>query len=157
VGFACPGEWIAIGSGSVHTHTAEALVDSLLRPMSRAERDRRMRQEPEFLSEMLEVAAGKLQEAEEQMVLLGQRSALEKVASFLVTFARRLQPDGDGVRLPMDRADIADYLGLTIETVSRKFTQLKHAGVIALATPSCVRVCDPWTLQAVADGDRTIH
>lgn len=157
VGFACPGEWIAIGSGVSYAHTAEALVDCRLRPMSRAEIDRRMREDRAFLNEMLEVAASRLHQAEEQMILLGQRSALEKVAAFLVTLARRLeQRDGEMV-LPMDRADIADYLGLTIETVSRKFTQLKNSGVIALPTPSRVRICDGWALEAISDGAETVH
>lgn len=157
VGYACPGEWIAIGSGAAYSHTAEALVDSRLRAMSRAEMDRRMRDDRAFLNEMLDVAASRLQQAEEQMILLGQRSALEKVASFLLTLGRRLKVDGEEMVLPLDRADIADYLGLTIETVSRKFTQLKTSGLIALPTPSRVRICDRCALEAVADGDVTVH
>ena len=101
----------------------------------------------------MQAAASKLRQAEEQMILLGQRSALEKVASFLLSFARRLGGDVQEVRLPMDRSDIADYLGLTIETVSRKFTQLKTAGIIALPTPSCVRIRDMRALEAIAEGD----
>ena len=57
----------------------------------------------------------------------------------------------------MDRADIADYLGLTIETVSRKFTQLKQAGVIELPTPSRVRIRHGWELEAISEGAETVH
>ncbi len=152
VGFACPGDWLAVGAGESYSHTAEALVDSRLKPLSRAEYERRLREDRAFLDEMMQTAASKLRQAEEQMILLGQRSALEKVASFLVSFARRLGEYAVEVRLPMDRTDIADYLGLTIETVSRKFTQLKVAGVIALPTPTCVRILDRDALTAVADG-----
>jgi CRP-like cAMP-binding protein len=158
VGFACPGDWLAVGAGESYSHTAEALVDSRLAPLSRAEYERRMREDRGFLGEMLATAARKLRQAEEQMILLGQRSALEKVASFLASFADRLG-DEDEIRLPMDRTDIADYLGLTIETVSRKFTQLKLAGIIALSTPSRVRICDADALDRIASGDtsRRVH
>jgi len=151
VGFAGPGDWLAVGAGEAYSHTAEALVESRLKPLSRAEFDRRMREDRGFLNEMMKTAASKLREAEEQMILLGQRSALEKVAAFLVGFARRRGVCGRGeFRLPMDRADIADYLGLTIETVSRKFTQLKVAGLIGLPTPSWVRIRDMSALERIA-------
>jgi CRP/FNR family transcriptional regulator/CRP/FNR family nitrogen fixation transcriptional regulator len=152
VGFACPGDWLAVGTGESYSHTAEALIDCRLAPLSRLEYDRRMRDDRGFLGEMLEAAASKLRQAEEHMILLGQRGALEKVASFLTWFAGRLG-GRDEVRLPMDRTDIADYLGLTIETVSRKFTQLKLAGIIALPTPSRVRICDAGALGRIASGD----
>jgi CRP-like cAMP-binding protein len=160
VGFACRGDWLAVGAGESYSHTAEALVDSRLAPLSRSEYARRMVEDRGFLDEMLETAAAKLRQAEEQMILLGQRSALEKVASFLASFAERLGDAGE-IRLPMDRTDIADYLGLTIETVSRKFTQLKLAGVIALPTPSRVRVRDAGALGRIATGEsggrRSVH
>ncbi|MGD2131373.1 MAG: helix-turn-helix domain-containing protein [Maricaulaceae bacterium] len=157
VGFACKGEWLAVGSGPSYSHTAETLTDSRLRAMSRAEMDRRMRNDRVFLSNMMDIAASKLHEAEEQMILLGQRSALQKVAAFLVTIARRLDCRGEELYLPMDRADVADYLGLTIETVSRKFTQLKTSGVIALSAPSRVRICHPRALKAIAEGEGALH
>ena len=157
VGFACKGEWLAVGSGATYSHTAETLTDSRLRAISRSEMRRRMCEEPSFLNQMMDVAAGKLHQAEEQMILLGQRSALQKLAAFLVAIARRLDCAGDEIRLPMDRADVADYLGLTIETVSRKFTQLKTEGIIALPSPSRVLVRNVWGLEAIAQGEATIH
>jgi CRP/FNR family nitrogen fixation transcriptional regulator len=78
-----------------------------------------------------------LTRAQNHMLLLGRKSALEKIATFLLDLAERTA-DGDSVDLPMSRSDIADHLGLTIETVSRSLTQLERQGVIAL--PSARRV-----------------
>lgn len=157
VGFACPGDWLAVGCGETYSHTAEALRDSRLRPLSRAEFSRRMQSDPAFVAQMMEAGAATLRQAEELLILLGQRSALEKVASFLLGYARRTESVDAEMRLPMDRTDIADYLGLTIETVSRKFTQLKRAGVIALPTPACVLIRDEGALEGIAGGEETIH
>jgi CRP/FNR family transcriptional regulator len=157
VGFACPGDWLAVGTGETYSHTAEALRDSRLKPLSRAEFARRMQEDKTFVAQMMEVGAATLRQAEELLILLGQRSALEKVASFLLSYARRAGSVDGEVRLPMDRTDIADYLGLTIETVSRKFTQLKRAGVIALPTPACVRIRDEDALEDIAGGAETMH
>ena len=63
--------------------------------------------------------------------MLGRKTAIEKIATFLIDLADR-SPDGDHVDLPMSRTDIADYLGLTIETVSRSLTQLERQGIIGL-------------------------
>jgi CRP/FNR family transcriptional regulator/CRP/FNR family nitrogen fixation transcriptional regulator len=84
-------------------------------------------------------------------MMLARKSAMEKVASFLLELSNRTgTPSGNHVAfpLPMLRADIADFLGLTIETVSRMFSQLRKAGTIALETPQKVLVLD---MQALID------
>jgi len=73
-----------------------------------------------------------LERAHEHMVLLGRKTAQEKMATFLLDLAERLDRS-DRVELPMQRTDIADHLGLTIETVSRTLTQMVRAGLIKLA------------------------
>jgi CRP/FNR family transcriptional regulator, anaerobic regulatory protein len=86
------------------------------------------------------------------MVLLGRRSAEEKVATFLVDWRDRLARLGEvaaTVPLPMSRQDIADYLGLTIETVSRTFTKLDRAGVIEIV-PRGIRLLDSARAEALA-------
>jgi len=90
---------------------------------------------PGILLRMNEFAARELNQAQEQMLLLGRRSAEEKVASFLVGWRARLVRAGGSaatIPLPMGRQDIADFLGLTIETVSRTLTKLERDGVIAI-------------------------
>ena len=88
-----------------------------------------MKQRPQLLLRINEFAARELMLAQEQMLLLGRRSAEEKIASFLVGWRNRLAHIGDNrdiIALPMSRQDIADYLGLTIETVSRTLTRFER-------------------------------
>jgi CRP/FNR family transcriptional regulator len=87
-------------------------------------------------------------------LLLGRKSATEKVASFLMLMAERQGcEDGDAVEVPMTRADIADYLGLTIETVSRTLSRLKQEGLIAIPTPTHITLCDRDSLEELAAGE----
>jgi CRP-like cAMP-binding protein len=90
------------------------------------------------------------------LLTLGRRSAIERLASFLLDVGERTgDPVEDGlvVDLPMSRADIADFLGLTIETVSRNLTKLRLSGVIDLPQPTKVVIPDISRLQDVAEGD----
>jgi CRP/FNR family transcriptional regulator, nitrogen fixation regulation protein len=84
--------------------------------------------------------------AQNHMLLLGRKSALERIATFLLDLAGRTA-DGDAVDLPMSRSDIADHLGLTIETVSRSFTQLERQGVIGLPSARRVRLSNKDALE----------
>jgi CRP-like cAMP-binding protein len=152
VGFGLPGEWLGVGTGPTYAHTAEAIAPSRLSPLSRADMLRRMSEDRDFLADMLDATARQLRRAEDQMVLLGQGSAVERVAAFLHSVAIPLSgPDGE-IHLPMDRSDIADFLGLTVETVSRKLTLLKSMGVIALITPSRLVIKNEPALRATAEG-----
>jgi CRP/FNR family transcriptional regulator len=86
------------------------------------------------------------------MVTLGRKTAGEKVASFLLLIARNIDPAADGgatsFDLPLTRADIADFLGLTIETVSRQLTKLRTEGVIRIENNRHVAVDDITRLEA---------
>jgi CRP/FNR family nitrogen fixation transcriptional regulator len=84
--------------------------------------------------------------AQNHMLLLGRKSALEKIASFLLDMAERTS-DGDALDLPMSRMDIADHLGLTIETVSRSFTQLERQGIIELPSARHIVLCNRSSLE----------
>ena len=95
---------------------------------------------------LLEVASNELVAAQEQMLLLGRKTARERLASFLLAQSRQGMPSGHSrqrFRLPMTRIDIADYLGLTIETVSRTFTRLRAEGLIDIVSQSGLVICDP--------------
>ena len=88
------------------------------------------------------------------MLLLGRKNAREKVASFLLDMSRRLRADPDGViDLPLSRQQIADILGLTIETVSRQISDMKRLGVISLAGRRGVRISDVDRLESMAEGE----
>ncbi|WP_281063737.1 helix-turn-helix domain-containing protein [Sphingomonas sp. LaA6.9] len=90
-----------------------------------------------------------LKSAEDCIFLLGHRTAAERLAAFLLAFGERTGAQGE-IALPMSRCDIADYLGLTIETVSRTISDFVRRGLIALDAPQRVRLLDARRLKAVA-------
>jgi CRP/FNR family transcriptional regulator len=101
------------------------------------------------------MASHELAAAQDQMVLLGRKSARERVVSFILMLSdsgTRHGRQGDPVFLPMSRSDIADYLGLTTETVSRTFTSLKKQGLIQLLDDKQVRLSRMSALREVAEG-----
>jgi CRP/FNR family transcriptional regulator len=116
---------------------------------------------PEIEHRMFERALDELDAAREWMLLLGRKTAEEKVADFLYLLARRsMMTHCDdhataSFDLPLSRADIADYLGLTIETVSRQLTRLKTSGVIRLVNHRLIQVPDLDALSAIAGRDAT--
>ncbi len=91
-----------------------------------------------------------LQRAQDHMLLLGRKNAQERIAAFLLDMSGRL-PQQDAVELPMSRQDIADYLGLTIETVSRTLTQLERDGIIAIPASRRILLTDPAALGLMND------
>ena len=110
---------------------------------------------PALEHRLVAMAGDELMAAQEQIVLLGRKTARERIASFLTRLsARQVQLGGaEGrVHLPMTRLDIADYLGLTIETVSRVFTQFKTSGLIQLLPNNDVALPDPEALKALGEG-----
>jgi len=89
------------------------------------------------------------------MLLLGRKTAREKVASFLLMLSRRAEQrgqPGNPVSVPMSRNDIGDFLGLTTETVSRTFTQLKSNGTITLLANGKVELANRRSLQEISEG-----
>jgi CRP/FNR family transcriptional regulator len=99
---------------------------------------------------LLHWANKELAAAQEQMLLLGCKTPREKFASFLLRLIRR-QDNTDLIRLPMTRTDIADYLGLTLETVSRTMSQFRRDGLIEPLDRSAVRIVDLPTIEYLAD------
>lgn len=102
-----------------------------------------------FVHELLNRTMVGLRQTQDHLLLLGRRNALERVAAFLIEMARRTGSDRS-LNLAMPRHDIADYLGLTLETVSRMFAELKDAGIIKLESARQVTVLDISKLEAMA-------
>ncbi|WP_262268378.1 helix-turn-helix domain-containing protein [Microvirga yunnanensis] len=124
------GDFFGIEVGQEHRFTAEALGDCKVIAYRRRGLD--VLSGGETLSEQLMTALMRaLERAQAHMLLLGRKSAQEKIAAFLLDLAER-EIDHRHIELPMARIDVADYLGLTIETVSRTLTQLERQGVIAM-------------------------
>ncbi|UHC17588.1 helix-turn-helix domain-containing protein [Methylobacterium currus] len=131
-GFHLPGDIFGLEAGAERRTGADALVDTTLVAHRRSDRAALTGEAGALAHEVAAAMLRALERAQDHMLLLGRKSAKERVASFLLGLARRSGTEGT-IALPMSRADIADHLGLTIESVSRSFTQLEREGVIALA------------------------
>lgn len=139
---------------------AEAASNVTLCSYPRDRFERLLRESPGLEHKLLEHTLSELDAAREWMLLLGRKTARERVASFLLHLGRRFQSVGcqplGGMnfikyRLPLSRADIADYLGLTIETVSRQITRLKTRGLILVEDGRTIAVPDVARLEAIAE------
>jgi CRP/FNR family nitrogen fixation transcriptional regulator len=129
--------------------SAEAVSDCTLICYRRRQVDVLAQQDGAVSRQLLRFAMENLAQLREHCLLLGRRGAAEKLAVFLLEWAGR-SADPARVRLAMTRQDIADYLGLTIETVSRTFSQFERDGLIALDGTRAVHLCKPDALEAVA-------
>ena len=129
--FHLPGDIFGVESGREHRFSAEAIGNATVA----AYRSRSFACVASNDSLGRRVVASmmrSLERAQDHILLLGRKSALEKIAAFLLGLAERC-PDDDTIELPMSRTDIADHLGLTIETVSRCLTRLARQGMIGLS------------------------
>lgn len=140
---------------------AEAVTDVHLCTFEKVQFERLAKEYQDFEHRLFEHTLDELDAAQEWMLLLGRKTAEEKVASFLLMVARRMQTVGCKTltgatmrfELPLARAEVADFLGLTIETVSRQFTRLKVDKVITLEGSRTIVVLDPHRLQAISERD----
>lgn len=129
--FHLPGDIFGIESGEEHRFSAEALGPAIIIMYRRCSLDILASSATAFAHQIVAAMMRSLGRAQDHMLLLGRKNAMEKIATFLLDMADRVAED-DHVDLPMSRTDIADHLGLTIETVSRSLTQLERQGIIEL-------------------------
>jgi CRP/FNR family nitrogen fixation transcriptional regulator len=127
--FYLPDDIFGLESGPVHRLTAEAVSDTTVRLVKRRSLEQAAGITVQVARSLWAMTAGELRHAENHMLLLGRKNAMERVASFLLEMDRRLAKTGM-MALPMCRRDIGDYLGLTLETVSRALSQLHNEGVL---------------------------
>ncbi|MBV9835404.1 MAG: helix-turn-helix domain-containing protein [Alphaproteobacteria bacterium] len=154
-GFLFAGDLVGLSSRIVNACGAEAITDVEACRFARRRFETYMNEHQEVETRLLRMTADELSAAHDQMLLLGRKTARERVASFLLQLAdraarRRVQ--ANPVLLPMKRLAIADYLGLTIETVSRSFTGLARLGVIEMVSVGAVRIVSMADLRDVAEG-----
>lgn len=116
-------------NSGTHRFTAEAIIDTTVRLVKRVSLSHVAETDARVARNLLNMTANNLQHAEDHMLLLGRKTSLERVAAFLREMDRRLSAAGI-MALPMCRRDIADYLGLTLETVSRALSILHDKGVL---------------------------
>ncbi|MGQ0741087.1 MAG: cyclic nucleotide-binding domain-containing protein [Alphaproteobacteria bacterium] len=152
--FFLPGDFFALGEAAEHSFTAEAVSDVTAVCYPRWRIQGLCEQSPIVRKEMFSRLYRDLSYAQQHVVMLGRQSAKERVSSFLMILVRRANArDGDVVELPMGRQDIADYLGLTIETVCRALSDLKRSRLITTPTTHQVIVHSIAALQAVCEPD----
>jgi CRP/FNR family transcriptional regulator len=154
-GFLFSGDFLGLANQETYAYSAEAITHTVLCRFPRRKLELLLEKYPNMEHRLLSMASHELAAAQEQMLLLGRKSAREKIASFLLMLSRRATQrgqDGDPVSVPMSRNDIGDYLGLTTETVSRTFTQLKQGGIIALIQGGKVALSDRARLEDIAEG-----
>jgi CRP/FNR family transcriptional regulator, nitrogen fixation regulation protein len=132
VAFYLPGDIFGVEAGDVHLSSAEAISESQVLVVKRGAVMARAEHERDLAKQLWTLTVRELQRVRQHSLVL-IKNAEERVAGFLLEMAGR-SSSGTAIELPMSRQDIADYLGLTIETVSRTITQFVHSGLIALET-----------------------
>ncbi|GAJ27789.1 Crp/Fnr family transcriptional regulator [Acidomonas methanolica] len=153
-GFARQGSFLGLAAQERYAFTAEALTEVHLCRFTHVGMKLLIAQFPALEQRLLLEAARELILAQEHMVLLGRKTALERLASFIM---QRVEDCGGQpeITLPMTRTDIADYLGLTIETVSRMLNMLRRDGLIEVKHITRIRVIDRPALAIRAAGERS--
>jgi CRP/FNR family transcriptional regulator len=155
-GFMFPGDFLGVSVDDEYAFTVEALKHSELWWFSREMFDRFVEANPAVERELYRMAAHELAAAQQQMVLLGRKAAAERLGSFFLNLLQRAErlsgTEEDRFDLPMSRVDIADYLGLTKETVSRMLAELRDRRLIRLESQTRVQVLDRAGLTEMADG-----
>jgi CRP/FNR family nitrogen fixation transcriptional regulator len=138
-----PGDCFGFTNGPEYDDTVEAVVrDTYVGSCARSDAEALAETKPELAREIRRTAFEALSRLRAQLMIVGRVTALEKVGAYLIEMSDRLSRGSNECVLPMSRYDIADYLGLSVETVSRSLTHLKERGVIELSGPRSVRIRD---------------
>lgn len=154
IGFLFPGDVFGLSLDAGYSYSAETVTQAVLCRFPSRRIEDLYEDVPRLEKRVFELALKSLASAQEQMLTLGRKTAREKIATFLMMVSRRTQERGlpaSLIHLPMSRTAIADYLGLTIETVSRTFTQLKKDGLIDPRGAQALAIRDMSGLKALAE------
>jgi len=155
IAFGYPGDTVGFPSDGRYHTDCDPLVPTTLAVHRRSDLES-AKGDAALHQRLLGAALREISAMQDHFMMLGRKSSVEKLASFLQVLAARVgEPLGDfqQVTLPMTRADIADFLGLTTETVSRTFTQLRKSRIIAIDHVNTVIILKPLALRAIASGD----
>jgi CRP/FNR family transcriptional regulator len=154
-GFLFEGDFLGLAVADVYVYTAEALTEASLCRFHRARLRKLMERLPKLEHELLKLSSNELTQAQDQLMMLGQKTAIERLTTVLLELGERIgRPDNGGwkLELPMTRSDLADYMGLTTETVSRTFTRLRDQNVVKTPDMRLVHIPNPGEL-AIRSGD----
>lgn len=155
-GFLFPGDFLGLAHYDHYVYCAEAIVPTRLCRFSRGALEKLCTKFPDFERRLLQNASNELAAAQDHMLLLGRQGAHERMAAFLVALSERAERRGersDVVAHPMSRGDIASYLGLVAESVSRALYRLKQQGVIEVPSEREIVIKDRRALLEIAGID----
>jgi len=144
-----PGRLFGFAADGRHDCTAEALTASMVCSLDCAAATA----SPLINARILRAMGEDIRKLRDLALLLGRKTAIERVASLLAAMAGPGAEADMAISLPVTRAEIADYLGLTVETVSRTLTRLRQSGLIGLEGSETVRLADPAAIRALAEGE----
>ena len=148
--FHLPGDIFGLEAGNEHRFSAEAVGEVQVIAYRRNRLAALIEDDATFRDRIMTATLRSLQRAQDHMLLLGRKTAQEKLATFLLDMADRISKDDEHFDLPMQRSDIADHLGLTIETVSRTLTQFARSGLIRLMPASrSIGLCNKMALRSL--------
>jgi CRP/FNR family nitrogen fixation transcriptional regulator len=148
--FHLPGEYFGGAACDTHILTAEAVVEAKVAIVKRRALENAATHDASTACTLWKMAADELRNAQEHMLLLGRKSAMERVVAFLLDMDRRLSVAGV-LALPMCRRDIGDYLGLTLETVSRSLSALAEKGALSFSGSRQIVLKNRARLQAMTE------
>ena len=156
VDFPRPGDLFGYDAQDVHVFSVEAIVsNTTVARYPRCNAERAANSEPQVAKRIRELAFESVYRLERRMLILGRASALEKVSSFLLEMADSFRPiSSEAVTLPMSRYDIADYLAMAVETVSRVLTSLRDKGAIQFYGSRRVRIRDRSSLEGALESTK---
>ena len=144
------GDIFGLEAGSNHRFSAEAVGGATVIGYRRSRLSALIEDDAAFRDRIMTATLRSLERAQDHMLLLGRKTAQEKMATFLLDMAERLSKDDEHFELPMQRSDIADHLGLTIETVSRTLTQFARSGLIRLLPAGrSIGLCNKMALRGL--------
>ncbi len=150
--FLLPGDFFGLEALDEHTFGMEAVTPAILRRYIHRSLEAYADRNPDFARRWRTLSAKKLRSEQARVLALGRMTASERIAGFLLEMADRTGASGRCIELPMSRSDVADYLGLTTETVCRMLTQMQREAVIAI-NRSLIAIQDGNALAALAGND----
>jgi CRP/FNR family transcriptional regulator len=144
LGFSYPGDFVGLTHNDYFEYSVQSLTEATVREFPIADFKRLSDASPELKANVNRIGGGVFSHAIDQVFALGQKRAHERVCFLLAQIRRRgVGPDENTVELPMTRQDIADYLGLTMETVSRAMRRLRDEGIIETEGSQIVTLLQP--------------
>jgi CRP-like cAMP-binding protein len=153
IGFRLPGDFFGFTDKALATDSIEVLSDAKIVRYPRAAFEAVLNADAPASRHFFDLLCQELCAAQDRLLMLGRKSAVERIATFLLALADRKSTGGNcrDLDLPMTRADMADYLGLTIETVSRVLSNLRNRCIIRLTSTTHIIFNDRAALEAIRD------